>query len=211
MSDFFDKIYCINLDRRPDRWEKVSKQFNELSLKVERFPAYNGNSLSPHKHYQINNGEVGCFMSHYRILEKIISSTEGTNFLILEDDVEFCKNFNSLLEDHLKQLPEDWDMVYLSGHIMDDFVKVGDNLYKGKSIMATDSYFVNKKSAEKIKKILDDNFLKRPVDYVYMENQKNGNLNAYFFKPFLTRQTPDFSDIQNVHRDYLCYYDNTNF
>ena len=59
MSDFFDKIYCINLDRRPDRWERVSKQFNELSLDVERFPAYNGNSLNPNRHYQINKGEVG--------------------------------------------------------------------------------------------------------------------------------------------------------
>jgi GR25 family glycosyltransferase involved in LPS biosynthesis len=210
MSNFFDKIYCINLEKRPDRWEKVSKQFNELSLTVERFPAYNGDTLNPTRHYPINKGEVGCFMSHYRILEKILKS-EGDNFLIFEDDVEFCKNFNELLEDHLKQIPKNWDMIYLSGHIMGKAHKVGKNIYKGKAIMATDSYFVNKKSAAKIKKILDDNFLKRPVDYVYMENQTNGNLNAYFFKPFLTRQSPDFSDIQNVHRDYLHYYDNTNF
>jgi hypothetical protein len=27
LNNFFKKIYCINLDRRPDRWEHASEQF----------------------------------------------------------------------------------------------------------------------------------------------------------------------------------------
>jgi len=40
--DFFNKIYCINLDRRSDRWEKVSKEFESIEIydRVERFSAF---------------------------------------------------------------------------------------------------------------------------------------------------------------------------
>ena len=28
--DYFDAIYCINLDKRPDRWEWVKKEFEKI-------------------------------------------------------------------------------------------------------------------------------------------------------------------------------------
>ena len=39
--DFFERIYCINLDSRPDRWKRVQEQLIKLGShdRVERFPA----------------------------------------------------------------------------------------------------------------------------------------------------------------------------
>ena len=39
--DYFDKIFCINLDSRPDRWEQVQKEFDKVGIldRVERFSA----------------------------------------------------------------------------------------------------------------------------------------------------------------------------
>ena len=38
--DYFDKIFCINLDF-PDRWEQVQKEFDKVGIldRVERFSA----------------------------------------------------------------------------------------------------------------------------------------------------------------------------
>lgn len=35
--------------------------------------------------------------------------------LILEDDVQFCDNFDGKLSEVLKRTPEDWDMILLNG------------------------------------------------------------------------------------------------
>ena len=42
--DYFDKIFCINLDSRPDRWESVQKEFDKVGIldRVERFSALTG-------------------------------------------------------------------------------------------------------------------------------------------------------------------------
>ena len=31
LNEFVDNVYCLNLDRRKDRWEKVSKEFDKFS------------------------------------------------------------------------------------------------------------------------------------------------------------------------------------
>ncbi len=47
-NGFFDKIFVLNLDRRPDRWELACRRASRCGLSIERFPAVDG-SCSPHK------------------------------------------------------------------------------------------------------------------------------------------------------------------
>jgi hypothetical protein len=42
MNDFVKHIYCINLDRRSDRWEESLKEFDKRSLSVSKFPGIDG-------------------------------------------------------------------------------------------------------------------------------------------------------------------------
>ena len=46
-------IYCINLDKATERWDKVNKKFNKLNIKINRFPAVNGKDLT-----NIDNREI---------------------------------------------------------------------------------------------------------------------------------------------------------
>jgi len=59
LDKYFDKIYCINLDRRKDRWKETEKELKKWGLldQVERYSAVDGTSLE--NPYSINNGELG--------------------------------------------------------------------------------------------------------------------------------------------------------
>ncbi len=84
---FFEKIYCINLDHRTDRWQQCCDIFNEYGItdKVERFSAVQ------YKHkdqsYSKAMGQLGCSASHFEITKNALER-KLENYLVLEDD--FC-------------------------------------------------------------------------------------------------------------------------
>ena len=46
ITDFFDKTFCINLERRSDRWEECVVEFNKYNLSnINRFIAVDGKQL----------------------------------------------------------------------------------------------------------------------------------------------------------------------
>ncbi len=105
LNNYFNKIYCINLKRRPDRWKRVSKMFENYSVDVQRIEAIDG---SIHGHLSLlRPSQYGCFMSHKSAYEDAVKNGYE-KILILEDDVYFDKNINSY---DFEKLPE-WDMMY---------------------------------------------------------------------------------------------------
>ena len=61
--DFFEEIYCINLDHRTDRWKLAQEEFDQLGIlgKVQRFSAI--------KH---DDGRVGVIKSNLEIVKMAI-------------------------------------------------------------------------------------------------------------------------------------------
>jgi GR25 family glycosyltransferase involved in LPS biosynthesis len=98
-------IYCINLDKRPERYRAFARQEGVQSLRIKRFSAVDGASLSItnnpdisnqtkynilHKtrraHSQIDTlGAIGCSLSHYSIWKEFLRSDHPYCF-VLEDD-----------------------------------------------------------------------------------------------------------------------------
>lgn len=102
--DYFDAIYCINLDHRNDRWNSVQNEFKKIGIdeRVIRFSAIK----TP------ENGHIGCMLSHRKIVE-IAKNKWYKNVLVFEDDIFFRKNkkyFSRLISD-LKKI-EKWDLFY---------------------------------------------------------------------------------------------------
>ena len=198
LNKYFDKIYCINLDRRKDRWAQAEEEFKKINCDVTRFPAIDGMLLNKPVN-KMNNAEFGCLMSHYKILEDIIKH-DGNIFLIFEDDVVFKNNFNELFEKYYNQLPNDWDMVYISGNNLKELNKITDNIYKTQNTLALHSYFIKKETAIELKKIIEDKLFSLPVDTLFVNYQKKGNV--YVFRPHLTKQRPGYSDLRGGFRNY---------
>jgi len=111
-NNYFDKIFILNLDKRPDRWAKMISALNKLNItNYERFSAYNGNEEPHYTEYKsimnwtkINSknikkknkmryaGSYGIIKSSLEIIN--IAKERGYNsILILQDDCIFIKNF----------------------------------------------------------------------------------------------------------------------
>jgi collagen beta-1,O-galactosyltransferase len=78
---------------------------------IRMLPGY----LDPYHKRPIKRGEIGCFLSHYRIWEEMIEK-EYDRILIFEDDIRFTENATKILREMVEDLMKtqiDWDLIYL--------------------------------------------------------------------------------------------------
>ena len=98
------KSFMINLDRRPDRLEKINKQIqdNLLPTDIIRISAIDGlklkinprlRSLCRKNNFQMRPGVIGCALSHIQLYQKLLEDTEVDGYVIFEDDVISNKSF----------------------------------------------------------------------------------------------------------------------
>ena len=132
------KTLLINLKGREDRLLKF--QSNHPTLEFEVTPAVDGRKVDYQKlldlGFDVNHqwidplldtpltmGEVGCFLSHWRIWEKCIQKNEKV--LILEDDALLTDKFN-LKE--IDKLTDTYDFLYLGWKEMEESVPIDDKV-----------------------------------------------------------------------------------
>lgn len=166
-------VYCINLDRRPDRREKVEKEFLREGLEnVEFFTATDGCT-----HPRMNRGECGCTDSHIRLWKDIVKK-EHPWALVFEDDARLVENFREKLEEVLAMLPNDWDYVNLGTipgfHLSER--RISRNLIKGSSTTAH-AYLISQKGAKHLSHwntpdvhfVVDIQIARTPLNMYYIE------------------------------------------
>ncbi len=133
-----DRVYLINLDRRPDRLRNMEAIFNELNVRFERVNAVDGKKdvneaylqglgikmmvefSEPYHGRPLTYGEIGCFMSHYNVWKDVIQSNHQ-EVLVFEDDVRFEPFFKqklSAVRQELVHLALDWDLIFLGRKIL---------------------------------------------------------------------------------------------
>ena len=211
LNTYFEKSYCINLDKRPDRWLKTEELLKSCNIECERFSGFDGKTLNLRRPYC---SELGGAISHLNVIKHAMDSNLK-NVLIFEDDVIFDTDIDSKFKEYVKFLPEDWDILYFGGNHSDGKpIQVNEHIYKLTRTYALQLYAVNSKAYDKIINFLQKNInevlLHNKVftpsvaaDYFMAELQKD--LNCYIFNPHLAFQREDFSDIQDkvVNYDYL--------
>lgn len=196
INTFFDHIYCINLDKRTDRWAKCLEEFDMHGIEnVERFSAVDGNTLEISSH--LLKGELGIIESHKKVIQD--AKNRGFNkILILEDDVEFHPNFKDLFDNIQPQIPQDFEMLYLGGNLsIWNRIQVSQNIFKADAALAIHALGLSSSIYDKILSLIDYSI---QIDMLYAHI--NRNLNSYLVMPRLAFQKADWSDIQNTNVDY---------
>lgn len=203
LDKYFDKIYCINLDRRTDRWNHFVNQSKIFNLnRFERISAVDGNQLDTSKfNSPLNNGELGLLLTVIKIFESSLENNYN-RILIIEDD---CVFENSLLnlDLYFKNLPPDWDMIYFGGNHnhhggYPEPIYVNEYVKKIQYTYSSHMIGFDMKIYDKVLSLLQT--LQFQVDVAYSRLQSQNN--CYTFYPRMSTQLIDFSDIQNKITDY---------
>lgn len=105
---------------------------------------------------RLTSGEIGCWGSHLTIAAQLASGAMAEPVLVLEDDVGLPENLTTVIDELIESLPDDWDIVHLSGypkrgyspvtHLDDDHAVVA----YGRVPHGTGAYLLRQKGAEKI-------------------------------------------------------------
>lgn len=198
LKKYFDKIFVINLDKRPDRYQTFQDEMSKYGIEgVERFSAVDGSSTGILNN-RILQGEIGVLMSHLEIIKKCKS--EGLkNVLILEDDLYFTDEIKKL-DDYMSVVPEDWNFIYFGGnHVYGPQpTKINDKVLKLNFTVALHCVAINSNLFDLIEKTLPE--MSKPVDVYYAELHKQ--YPSYGFYPNIAKQKPGYSNIQNGMVDY---------
>jgi GR25 family glycosyltransferase involved in LPS biosynthesis len=192
-----NKTFIVNLDTRLDRWQSLMKVEPYLENNSTRIAAVNGKTLKLDKSiYNIfkNNrfswkkSVMGCFLSHIDIWTRIINEGEGvadnTQYLVLEDDVRFDKDWIDTWNKCVEHIPKDAELMYIGGvlppnkaalpscleEVNQYWSQIKPNMLFSPGILlpifhfCTYSYVITKSGA---RKLLD--FLNTPSDYQITE------------------------------------------
>ena len=214
--DFFEKIYCINLKHRTDRWENCQNQFFQLDI-LHRVIRKEGVMCRHPKLSEKQNAQIGCALSHYSILKEA-QSKNYSNILVLEDDFLFLEEgeiLHSKINKSTSELPKNWDLFYFGGFFVKGYdyaptEKYSKNLIRAKTCFCTHAISYSKSA---INKILNDLKLdtERELFYFIQEFEaidwylvRAFQENNQCFSPvdLLCAQKESYSDIERQFLDY---------
>jgi glycosyl transferase, family 25 len=139
LNNYFDKILVVSVPRFTDRHKKVAENIkglefdffmgaDKLDLDMEtakRDGTYNEEKAKrlQRQGKGLNLGELACSLSHRMVYTEMIKQG-WKKILILEDDVLPLVENMDALPNALKELPADWELVYL-GYLKHEEITAG--------------------------------------------------------------------------------------
>jgi len=221
-----DKIFIINLKSRDDRLKNMKSLVETLNIdknKIEIFEAIVGKELKNSEIYNIlsissldtlhnksinhkdirTKGAIGCYLSHYKIWEKIINENLN-NVLIFEDDLLTDVNTKEY-EDYVNSIPQDYDIALLSWFTLwfdplnnpkkNIIINNYWNKYNSINVFGCSSYLLSIKGAEKL--IKNAFPICYQVDaYINILNDLEPSFVRYIANKSLFKQNNSKTDIQ---------------
>ena len=225
MNLLFDKIYVINLKRRPDKLANVMGELAKHdvlgAIPTEVIEGVDGQSEINEEFLAANNykvydkwtdhwwgrattkGEIGCAISHYKLWEKI--SKKEANALILEDDIQLEEDFLNKSIQIAPQVKDlDFELLYLSRKAifpererrLTDLLLIPDYSYW------TCAYVITPKGAEKLYNSGYEKNLITPDEFIpYMYGHHHESINNLYNTPQNLRAFALIEDIAQPSQD----------
>ncbi|MCG8449818.1 MAG: glycosyltransferase family 25 protein [Pirellulales bacterium] len=202
LSEVFDRVVCINLDRRPDRWQEFQSQLGKIEwpfAPVQRVRAVDGSHTKSPSWLKCGGGAWGCLRSHIRILEDALQDGVSS-LLILEDDAMFPADFVAQTHRFFQHVPSDWDSVMLGGEHCIRPSLVSEHIVRVHNANCTHAHALRGRYIEAVYQHLSDfvEYAKFPLHHV---DTRLGNLHLrgdyqiYAPNPWIVGQSRGASDI----------------
>jgi hypothetical protein len=154
----FSKVFVINLPFKHDRLENLRGALPRCLSQFEIWPAVHGDSIRHPDWWKAGAGAWGCYRSHLQILEKCYQE-KLDSYLVLEDDAIFRPDFEELFLQFMRELPADWEQIYLGGQLLHEQQhppqKISAHVYIPYNVNRTHALAVSRRGYEKVYKHLN--------------------------------------------------------
>jgi len=187
-----NKAYCINLLKREDRWLQVLNEYPKFVDEIERIEGIDKDSRE------------GCYLSHIKALD-LGFQLNLSSMLVLQDDIKFMDYSRKIWNEHINEVPSDWDIILggvhygkLKKRINKNIIQLGDfsglhcGLYK---------------LSDKINQLR--NWEKGAFDRYIGSLAEDDKLNVYCILPFIAIQSDGFSNLRNRNTEDFHHFYNT--
>jgi GR25 family glycosyltransferase involved in LPS biosynthesis len=205
-NEFFENeipVYLVSLEKDFERRINLLKY-----VTPNEYSSVDGSKLLPLDKLKQNNiiakegtegikaGEIGCYMSHYNILNKIKNYNHDYS-IVIEDDVEFDINKNiNIIKDIVNNAPSDWEIIFIGHNYYNETEEkkhhtFNEYTFKRISLVFGAQSYIVKNSAIplKIQQLLP---IKDPIDIIFPII-----FTSYIIEPQLTKLS-NFSGISNT-------------
>jgi len=137
-------------------------------------------------------GQVGCYLSHYLLLEHIMNQNIDGYSVIFEDDVIIPSNLHHRIQTIIDtNVP--FDMIFLGNFNENHGNLITHNVYKMNSDIdcwGTHALLINNAHISKIYKLIST--IESEIDCQYTNLIKSGKINGYVIYPSLCIQNKSF-------------------
>jgi GR25 family glycosyltransferase involved in LPS biosynthesis len=205
VNSYFDRIYCLNLDRREDRWKAVDQIFKKNGIDVERFSAIDGQHIHDLEFSDTglsedqcsneglieNKNSLACLLSHLEII-KNAKENGYARILIFEDDVIFSKSFK---EDISNIESYDWKLLYLGASQFNwENIEISNNHYKCRKTLGTFAYAIDSSIYDDIIDGLEKR--EKSIDNMLSDIQRKYKKSSFVVYPNIVISDVSDSDIR---------------
>ncbi len=207
--EYFDRTAIINLPERLDRRSETIEEFKRIDWPIGNSKINFFSATRPTEAAGFPSiGARGCLLSHLHAIKKA-KDDKCANILILEDDISFLSNINSLTPEILKLLPQtNWGFLYL-GHEYQSTLQPTEILVKiSTPLPLTHCYAVNGLIFEKFIAFLEELQKREPGDplggpmhydaAISTFRIQNPDINTYIVNPSLGYQRSSRTDLREL-------------
>lgn len=187
------KCFVINLSRAIERKQFISKQLNQIHQNFEIFEGVDWRELTHYSQPKISRsvklinsyrrltpGEIGCNLSHRKILNNLADSSEKM-IAVLEDDIRISSELKTILNE-IEESTVHFDIVFLgtafNGRGLVQIEPLNNRYYFSLSLsreVGTWGYVITRKAAIKFLEKIPD--VQGPIDDA---------LHAYWYHGLMT-------------------------
>lgn len=202
----FDRIVCINLDRRPDRWKLFLESASPHipSERIERFSAIDAKHCLIPSWWTHPAGAYAAAISHRLALSRAMAAGAQT-VLIFEDDALFAPDFSARLADLYPRVPADWHLLLLGGQHKRRYppFPVAPGVVRCRHTIRMHAYAVHRRGVIRVHDRISATT--KPVDQALADIMPK--LPAYAPDRWMVAQRADFSDIESRRHEQTRWWD----
>lgn len=206
----FDKVFCLNLERRHDRWKEAYKNIQHAGFNhVERFPAVDSREIEQQYFSDYYKAKIATLLSKLNLI-KYAYQHHYASILVFEDDIYFDDDFSDKFLKAYNQLPLDWDLFFLGGNDREPPVALSRYIKKLSLTYSNHAFAISSKAYDPLIRLLQLKYeqiaivkkaFKNVASDLYIASTAR-MLNHYGAVPYMVWQQEGYSDIEHRAVNY---------